>query len=255
MARRRVLDVGDMSADVGLHVAVFEDAVAQRVEGAALEHEVVGIAEQLLAREVAVDEAHVLGVPGQILAVELGVDDGDVLALPEGVLRDDVGIAQRDVLAVLEDIFRVAAQTVDLDVLREHEGIGAVVQLQVAGTHVATAPEGLVGIVDDDILQVEVVHLAEHLRPVDARVAHVHVVAVPEGRAGADVKLAAVDPEAVDMPEGILAPEAAVLCLDVATLLDGALAVADGHLFQSHVVLLEERTLALEMLILNDFHN
>ena len=127
-------------------------------------------------------------------------------------------------------------------------------QLQVAGLDVAAVPEGLVGIVDDDVLQIQVVHLAEHLRAVDAGVAHVHVVAVPQCRAGAHVELAAVDLEAVDMPEGVLAPEAAVFGLDVAALLDGAFAVADGHLLQSQVVGLEERALALEMLFFDCLH-
>jgi hypothetical protein len=57
------------------------------------------------------------------------------------------------------------------------------------------------------------------------------------------------------MPERVLAPKAAVLGLDVRTLLDGTLAVANGHLFQTPVMQSEERAFSLEMLILYNFHD
>ena len=78
-----ILDVLYVPANVGVHVAILKDAVARLVEGAVLQHHVVGVAEQLLAREVAVHQPHVPGVPGQVLAVEDAVTDGHVLALPE----------------------------------------------------------------------------------------------------------------------------------------------------------------------------
>lgn len=56
-ARCRVLYALDVSADVCLEGGIFEGAVAFGVEGAILKHEVLGIAQRLLARDVAVDEA------------------------------------------------------------------------------------------------------------------------------------------------------------------------------------------------------
>ena len=44
MPRGGVFDVGDVAANVSVHIAVFEDAVASLVEGAILQHHVVGIA-------------------------------------------------------------------------------------------------------------------------------------------------------------------------------------------------------------------
>ena len=72
-----------MSADVCLYCRIFEDAVTFRIEGTVFEFEVIHIAEQLFAFEVAVDEAHVLGVPCQILSIELRVIDRHVLTFPE----------------------------------------------------------------------------------------------------------------------------------------------------------------------------
>ena len=50
MTRGGVFDVLDMATDVRLDGRVLEDTVARLVEGAVFEHEVVGIAQQLLAR-------------------------------------------------------------------------------------------------------------------------------------------------------------------------------------------------------------
>ena len=50
----RVLDVLDMSADVSFDGRILEHTVAHLVDGAVLQHEVLRIAEQLLAGEVTV---------------------------------------------------------------------------------------------------------------------------------------------------------------------------------------------------------
>ena len=63
MPAGRIFDVLDMPADVGLDGGVFEHTVAGRVEGAVLQLQMMGVAEQLFACEVAVDEPHMLGVP------------------------------------------------------------------------------------------------------------------------------------------------------------------------------------------------
>lgn len=70
-ARCRILDVGDASSYVGLQRAVFKGAVAVGSEGAVFQHEVMGIAQRLLTRDVAIDETQVARVPSEILAVEL----------------------------------------------------------------------------------------------------------------------------------------------------------------------------------------
>lgn len=54
-----ILDVFYVPANIGVHVAVLENTVASLVEGAVLQYQVVGIAEQLLAREVTVHQPHV----------------------------------------------------------------------------------------------------------------------------------------------------------------------------------------------------
>ena len=83
-------------------------------------------------------------------------------------------------------------------------------QLQVGGLNVMAPPESLVGIVDDHVLQAQPFHLAEKFGCVDACVAHQHVIAVPYCRAGPSVELAPLHKKAVDVPQGVLAPETAV---------------------------------------------
>jgi len=250
----RVLDVGDVSSYVGNDVAVFKHSVAVLVEGAVLQHQVVGIAQQLFSSEVAVDEVHVFRVPCQVLSVEYGVADGDVLALPEGVFCHDVGIVYLHVLAVLEHVLRVALQSVHLHVFAEHEWVCAVVQLQVVCLDVLASPECLVGIVDDHVLQSQVVHLAEHLRCVDACVAHVEMVAVPQCRACPGIELAVVYRKVMYVPKRIFAPKAAVHGLNVRALLDGALAIANRNILQSQLMAAVQWALALEMSVSYSLH-
>ena len=193
-------------------------------------------------------------MPCQVLTVEDAVADGHVLALPEGVFRHDVRLVDFHILTILEHVLGVALQVVDAYVLAEHEGIGAVVQLQVRGLDVLAAPKGLVGIVDDHVLQLQVFHLAEHLRSVYACVTHHEVVGIPEGRPCPCIELTALHKETVDMPQRVLPPEVTVHDVNVGTFLDGTLALANGHMLQPQVVALEERTLSLKMLVPDNLH-
>ncbi len=244
-----ILDVFDVSADVGIHGGVLKHTVALGIEGAVFENQTIYIAEQLLASEMTAHEAHVLRVPSQIFTVEDGVVDGDVLALPEGILGDDASVVYLHVLAVLEHILRVALESVDIDVVGEHEGIGAVVQLHIADCQPVDAPERLVGIVDDNILQLDVLHLTEELRPVDDAVLHPQVVGVPDGRARARCEIAVRDDGTVDVPPWVLAEEAAIVGLHVLTLLNARLSVDDGDALKAQVVGGEKRSLTSEFFI------
>ena len=250
MSGRRILDVLNMPADICLHSGVLEHTVASRIDGTVLQHEVVCVAEQLLTRQVTIHEPHVLRVPGQILTVEQGVIDRHVLALPEGVLRHDLSMVYLHVLAVLKHVLRVALQSVDIDVLREHEGIGALVQLDIPESEAVDLPESLVGIIDHHILQLHVAHLTEELRPVDGAVAHHQVVGVPDGRARARGEVAAFDTRPVDVPPGVLAIELAIVALHPLALLDARLPINDGDILQPQVVGGEQGALAPEFLVL-----
>ena len=213
-----------------------------------------GIAEELLAGEVAVDKAHVLAVPGRVLAVDLGVVDRHVLALPEAILGRDLSVVHLDVLAVLEDVLRIALQAVDVYVGAVHEGICALVQAEVRRPDAVDVPEGLVGIVDAHILQREPVHLAEKLGPVDHGVLHSHVVAVPDGGAAPGREVAACDQTAVHMPPRIFAVEFRVVALDVLTEFDARLAVRDYNVLQTRVAYAEQRALTAVLLVADSIH-
>ena len=247
LAADGVLDVGYLALHRHVEVrAVLEHAVARLVDGAVFQRHVVGVAQYLLAAEVAAHELQVLRVPADVLAVDVGVVDRHVVALPERVLGGDVGVVYLHVAAILEDIFRVARQSVHDDAMTVHEGVGAAVQRHVVHLHVVDMPEGLVGIVDGDVLQGEVLHLAEELRTVYHAVAHSHVVAVPDGRARARREIATRDEAAVHVPPGVFAIKLAVVALYVVAALYRRLAVGHGYVLQLYVVGAKQRALAAE---------
>ena len=127
-------------------------------------------------------------------------------------------------------------------------------ELQVLHVYAAATPEHLVGIVHLDVLYVDVVHLAEHLWRVDNGVLHLQVIRIPQGGTASHGEVTVLDGEAVDMPEGVVALETAVRSHDVAALLDGRLALADGHVVDVKVVRGEERTLSAELCVSYKFH-
>jgi hypothetical protein len=80
------------------------------------------------------------------------------------------------------------------------------------------------------------------------------MVTVPQGRTRSFVKLAIADLEVVDMPERVLSPQMTSLGLNVRTLFDSTLAIANRHLFQSQLMLFEQRAFSFEMLIAYYLH-
>ena len=91
-------------------------------------------------------------------------------------------------------------------------------------------PEGLVGIHDVDVLQLDVAHLAEELRTVDTTTAHDEVVRIPDGRTRSLGEIAVLYECSVNVPPGVLAIEAAMARLHVLALLDGRLTIGDGDI-------------------------
>ena len=60
MSTGRVLDILDMSANVGLNNRILKDAITCLVERAILEYKVLRIAEELFTSKVAIDQSYVL---------------------------------------------------------------------------------------------------------------------------------------------------------------------------------------------------
>ena len=243
-----------MATDVRLDGRVLEDTVARLVEGAVFEHEVVGIAQQLFARQVTVHQAYIPRVPAEVFAIEVGIINCDILALPEGVLGENLSMVHLDILAVLEDILRIAVQSVDKDVLAEHKRIGTPMQGNILQTQVLDFPEGLVSIGDVDILEFYVVHLAEELRTIDATATHHQVVGIPDSRARAHRKVAVLDESSIDMPPGVLAIEATISGLHVLALFDATLAIGDDDILQAEVMGGKKRAFSPEFFVFDEFH-
>ena len=114
--------------------------------------------------------------------------------------------------------------------MAEHEWIGAAVHLQVLYAYVVATPEYLVGIVHRHVLQFEMAHLAKHLRRVDNRVAHLQMVAIPQGRTSADSEVAVFYFKPMNMPERIVTLETAVRSLYITTFLYCRLSFGNQHI-------------------------
>ena len=198
---------------------------------------------------MAVHQPDVLGVPCQVFTVQLRVVNGDIFTLPEGVLGQNLGVVHLHVLAVLEHILGVRLQSVYVDVLREHKRIGAAVQLYVLQPQTVHFPECLVGIGDVHVLQLHVLHFAEELRTVYPAAAHHQVVGIPDGRSRTQCKVAVLNQCTVHVPPGVFAVEPAVLGLDVAALLDAALAVGYRDVLQSCVLNSKQRPFTAKLLV------
>ena len=193
-------------------------------------------------------------MPAEILPVEFGVVYRHILDFPERVLGGDLRVADFCVPDILEHILAVALESVDTDVPAEHERIGAAVQDEVLRMYAAASPEHLVGVVHRDVLERELLHLAEHLGRIDDGVFHCEVVGVPQGRAASRCKIAVPYGEAVHMPEGVVPDEAAVRRENVGTLLYGGFALVYGHVVDMEAVRCEQRPLASELRIFDQLH-
>lgn len=252
----RILDLGDGPDNAGVDVdAILEGAVACLVECAILQDDTVHVAQRLLSGDVAAYQTHVLGMPAKILSVEDGIIYGDILALPERILGDNLRIVHLHILAVLENILRVALQSVYIYVAAEHERVSPVMQLHVLELEIIYPPEGLVGIVDHDILQRQTVHLPEKLRTVDHAVSHNHIIAVPYGGTGSGSEVAIGDHAAVNMPQRVFTIKLASSGFYVGTALDPRFSIRDDDILQSAVADSEQRPLPAEGGVLDCFHS
>ena len=88
-------------------------------------------------------------------------------------------------------------------------------------TDVPAFPEDFIRIVHYHLFDVDILHLAKHLRRVDNRILHLQVVGIPKRRAASDGEVTILDIETMHMPEGIIPLETAVGRADVAALFDG----------------------------------
>ena len=80
------------------------------------------------------------------------------------------------ILHVLENIFTIALQSVHIDVAAEHEGVGAVVKLQIVDVQSVTTPKHFIGIIHLHVFYFYIVHLAEHFGGINDCVLHHQVV-------------------------------------------------------------------------------
>ena len=56
-------------------------------------------------------------------------------------------------------------------------------QLHILNLYAIYFPESLVSISNLYVLELQIIHLTEKLRPIDARVLHHHIIGIPNGRA------------------------------------------------------------------------
>ena len=254
MATGGVLDAVDRAVDGGVDGAVLEGQIAILAQGAVLHDEVFAIAQGLFAGDVTMDETEVLGVPTEIFTVDFRIVDGNVLGLPECVLGVEHGIVDFHVVTVLEGVVAVLMVAVDADVGGMHEEIVGILDTTIRNADMVAVPERFLGIGENAVAQVDVLHTTKHLRCFHTTVAHRDTTAVPQRRTGTLGKEAVCDPKATALPEDVFSLEPTPFCLDVVGFLDAGFAQVDGDIFQTQVVLAIERTLTTELFILDYFH-
>ena len=194
------------------------------------------MAKWLLPGNMAVHQTQIAGMPPEIFPVELRIIYGDILHLPESILCGDYSIVDFCIPHILEHIFAVALKTVDIDSFAEHERVSASMELQIPDPDVMASPEDLVRIIHDHIVDLDIEHLAEHLRGIDDSVGHLQAVRIPESRTAPDREITFVDGEPVNMPERIVPLKTAVRGNDIAAFLDCRLSFQNGHIVEMQVM-------------------
>lgn len=66
-------------------------------------------------------------------------------------------------------------------------------------------PECLISICDVYVLQIQILHFAEELRPIDGAVFHHHIITIPDGRTAFWGEVAVCDKRTVHMPPRVFA--------------------------------------------------
>ena len=172
-----------------------------------------------------VNQAHILRVPSQVLTIQRRIVDSHILTLPERILRDNFSIVNLYILTILEYIFGITLQSIYIDILREHEGIGSLMQLHILQFQAIYLPESFVGIVNHHVLQLYVLHLTEELRAINRTILHHQIVGVPDGRTRTRCKIAAFDFSTIHVPPRVFSIELAIVTFHVLALLDTRLSI------------------------------
>ena len=110
-------------------------------------------------------------------------------------------------------------------------------------------PEGLIGIIEGDILQFQIPHLPEEFRCVDDGIPHGHIITIPDGGTRTHFEITIGDERVVNMPQRILPDEVTVINFQVGAALDARLPLRDGHILQPRIMNGEQRTFTTKLLI------
>ena len=201
----RVLDARYGAPDIRIHGGILKSEIAVGIHRAVFKHQILCIAKRLSALDSAVDELQALGVPAKEFAVDFRVVHRDVLRIPKGVFGVNLGVADHHIAAVLESIVAVMNIVGDINVGRMHEEIIGMIGRHVPEFDIAAVPKRFHRVGEFYLLEVDIFHVAEHLRRVDSGVLHAHIVGVPDGGAGAGRKAAALEHHMFGVPEGVFA--------------------------------------------------
>ena len=126
--------------------------------------------------------------------------------------------------------------------------------LGVADHHIAAVPKRFHRVGEFYLLEVDIFHVAEHLRRIDSGVLHAHIVGVPDGGAGAGRKAAALKRHMFGVPEGVFAFKEAVSGGDVFHVLQGGFARVNDNVVELRAAERKKRALTAVFDILEDLH-
>ena len=186
-------------------------------------------------------------MPAKEFTVDFRVVHRDVLRIPKGVFGVNLGVADHHIAAVLESIVAVMNIVGDINVGRMHEEIIGMIGRHVPEFDIAAVPKRFHRVGEFYLLEVDIFHVAEHLRRIDSGVLHAHI-------AGAGRKAAALKRHMFGVPEGVFAFEEAVSGGDVFHVLQGGFARVNDNVVEFRAAERKKRPLTAVFDILEDLH-
>ena len=147
----------------------------------------------------------------------------------------DFGVADFNVAAILERIIALLTVIGDANVLAVHEQIIGPLDTHVFQRNAAAMPQRFLSIGQFDIRQLQILHFAEHLRGLDARIGHPQSARIPKRSASPLGKKTIAHDESVVVPERVLSLEATTDRFDVAALFERRFTCMNGDIFQPEI--------------------
>ena len=253
-SRARIFDADNGCGQGCLDLAAFKAEVGIQ-HFAVNQLEPLAIAKRLRANDLAVYKGHVLAIPRKVFALDCAVAQNHVFGVPKGILGVKTAVLKIGVCDVLEGVFACELDALEAQALGAHHKIFAYSRRIChfnAANHPAEFGRNDIAISDGDVRA-----FAQSLGAVKLAIIDFDIFAIPKSRTAERSHLAFFDFCTHVVPKRIAQVEIAAPNLNIAALLECALAIGrtvKGAVFHTHVLDTIKRTLGIKGLILYQLH-